>query len=477
MRRLTLALVSLLLLGLVACGSGAPSDHQASSSTSTTTALVSAQPSTTPGACPSPTAVPGATAVPTRAPTATPGIPDESYLGNSVKLAVALLRKWYIDPIPSYDPLVEAAYIGARNKAKLSDPIPDNFTTEPLAAFAALSEKAQGTATYQELTDAALASMAAALKDKHTVYLNSTQWQSERKGGTMSYGFVSQRLGDNAVVTVVYPATEAAAAGLRRGDLITTVDGKPAGQLSSSDFNRLSDGREFPVVYTRQGGPATTINIHIRAISLVQTTAEMLPGNIAYLRLYSFPRYAVCNAEGSFQALVDKAVGDLKAKGAKAWIIDLRNNGGGGLQGAAYFAGLLGMDGRFATLRYNDGSVNKIDSTSANQIGNAPFAVLIDGGSQSASEITAFALRDREQVPLIGQATAGNVQGAGAFPVGGGGLQITYAKIGIGAFEEHVDSNGVPPTIPVTLDRDLLAKEGRDTQIEAAVTYLKAHLR
>src|SRR5262249_33328381 len=158
------------------------------------------------------------------------------------------------------------------------------------------------------------------------------------------------KLGDFSVITLVYPGSPAEAAGLRRGDVIVSIDGKSSGQLTSADFTRLSDGRNFAVVYTRQGGPQTTVQIQLKSISLVQTSYEMLPGNVAYLRLYSFPRYQICNSQGSFQALVDKAVMELKAQGARGWILDLRGNGGGSLQGAAYLAGLLGLDGRLATL-------------------------------------------------------------------------------------------------------------------------------
>ena len=467
MRKLLPALLPLILWLGVACGSGSGNNPQASALT-TPTAQAAAAATATPAACPAPAA----------AAFATPAVaPDDAYLGNSIQAAIRLLQKWYIQPISSTQPLLEAAWTGARDKLKLTDAVPDAARRRPGRPIHDALQRAQGRATFQELTDAALTAMAATFKDKHTTYLPSAFWASERRGGTNSFGFVSQRLGDASVITIVYPGSAADAAGLRRGDVVSSVDGKPPSQITGSDFTRLSDGHSFPVVYTREGGPPTTIQIQIKPISLVQTTDELLPDNIGYLRLYSFPRYQVCNSEGMFREIVDRAVVDLKAKGARTWILDLRGNSGGALEGAAYLSGLFGLDGRLATLRYKDGSVNRVDSSSQSAIGTAPLAILIDEQSQSASEITAFALHDRLQAPLIGAHTAGNVQAAGAFPVGGGALQITYAKVGVGTFEESVDSGGVLPTIPVTLDRDLLAREGRDTQIEAAVAYLKAHLR
>jgi C-terminal processing protease CtpA/Prc len=88
----------------------------------------------------------------------------------------------------------------------------------------------------------------------------------------------------------------------------------------------------------------------------------------------------------------------------------------------------------------------------------------------------AYALQQDRHAYVIGEQSAGAVVGARPFPLAGGAFFITGAFIDVGPGNKVLDKIGVTPDKKVALDLDLLQREGRDSQLEAATSYLKQKL-
>jgi C-terminal processing protease CtpA/Prc len=202
----------------------------------------------------------------------------------------------------------------------------------------------------------------------------------------------------------------------------------------------------------------------------------MLGDDVAYLRVYEFVTAATCDQFSAARKTLDVAMDELARGQPRAWILDLRTNGGGYMPTGAYVSGRLGLEGEFVSFRARSGSEGRIESLGNNAVGAAPLVVLVDAYSASTSEITAFALQDAGKAYVIGEQTAGAVVGTNPWPVNGGAVFITSYLVEAGPKQKRIDKVGVTPDKKVELDLELLRREGRDSQLEAATAYLRQKL-
>jgi carboxyl-terminal processing protease len=153
-------------------------------------------------------------------------------------------------------------------------------------------------------------------------------------------------------------------------------------------------------------------------------------------------------------------------------ILDLRGNPGGGLDTVVEIADDFLAEGQVVTQEFGNESDKVFESTEEGVAEEVPLVILIDGGSASASEVLAGAIRDRERGTLIGTTSfgKGTVQTWWSLS-NNGGLRITTARWltpdGVWVHEE-----GLEPDFFVTLPDVETAEEFTDTQLEAAVDYL-----
>ena len=194
-----------------------------------------------------------------------------------------------------------------------------------------------------------------------------------------------------------------------------------------------------------------------------------------------YPRYASDNHAASHPDQLgregrplDRRLDDFDAQGVQGLILDLRNNAGGSLQTTDELLGRFLPD----TAR----SVHELDQRGHQTFELAggrlharqlPMVVLINGGSASASEVTAAALRDAHRAILVGQKTAGAVASSELLPLpGGGGIQIAVAAATAESGAD-LDGVGVAPDVVTAQSRTLADyRSGHDPQLEAAVTAL-----
>ena len=309
--------------------------------------------------------------------------------------------------------------------------------------------------------------------DKYASYLqpNSYYELQQNSGGVVSgAGIVAKADGSGyLVVTNVYKNSSAYLNGVKVGDVITEIDGrnllsmeedaaldKISGEIGSKlTMKLLRDGEEISVSLIRQ------------QIDIESVTGEMLDNGVGYIRITTFNEKTAEQFAGALNSLVDK--------GLKALILDVRGNGGG------VIAPLKSMLNRLlpacvaAVAEYANG-IRKtlIETDSVSNVG-VPMAVLVDGGTASAAEIFAVALRDEGKAVLIGTQTYGKavLQGTYSFP-DGTALTISNAKV-VPSKSEPYDGVGLKPdyvtALPTGATLDSVSREN-DSQLQKAIEIM-----
>ncbi len=220
----------------------------------------------------------------------------------------------------------------------------------------------------------------------------------------------------------------------------------------------LSEGKtqEKKVELTRQ-------RIALSPVIAALDKSQKLP--IGYVRLNQFSANAAKE--------LNQAVASLKKQGAQAYILDLRNNPGGLLQSGIEIARMW-LDRGTIVYTVNREGISDSFTASGNALTDAPLAVLVNGGTASASEILAGALQDNGRATLIGEKTFGKglIQSLFELP-DGAGIAITVAKY---ETPNHHDIHklGILPDEVISQDAITYQQIGSeaDSQYQAAVQYL-----
>ena len=232
----------------------------------------------------------------------------------------------------------------------------------------------------------------------------------------------------NVVIDQPYANTPSALAGLQKGDIILAIDNlSMAGKDNSFVSNHLrgTAGTTFQLKVKRPvSGKVFTVKITRKSIQLPAVPYYgMRPNNIAYINLSSFTEG--CSSD------VRKAFVELKEKGAKGLVLDLRDNGGGSLSEAVKIVNMFVPKG--ITLVKTKGKIARANSeykTTEEPIDTVmPIVVLVNENTASASEITAGSLQDLDRGVVLGAKTFGKglVQQVVQVPYGGS-LKLTSGK-------------------------------------------------
>jgi carboxyl-terminal processing protease len=235
----------------------------------------------------------------------------------------------------------------------------------------------------------------------------------------------------NGAVRVIGVAADSPAyeAGLRVGDQLTRIDGVPVMGLSEATVaNRLSGpaGTWVTVMTQHEGGlAARRLHVH-RAHIISDTVSERFSDGIVYLTIDSFNQATA----GSVWSILDTVV-DRAGKRLKGVVLDLRGNPGGLLHQSVRVADLFLDHGHIITTigRHPD-SDQDYEARGRDIVAGLPVVVIIDGGSASAAEIVAAALKDLHRAVVVGTTSygKGTVQTVISLP-NKGELTLTWSRL------------------------------------------------
>ncbi len=229
------------------------------------------------------------------------------------------------------------------------------------------------------------------------------------------------------VVADVFPGSPAEKGGVERGDLILQIDtartlGWPVDTVSAHLVGTI--GTTVTVTFARAGmnAPITTKFTRAQVHAFAVPYTLMLDDKIGYIPLQRF--------NASSGAELAEAVKGLQARGATRFVVDLRSNGGGDVDQAVKVSNVFLSRGMSVATQRERNQPPKFytaatDATDA----TGPVAVLVDGGTASASEIVAGSLQDHDRALILGQKTFGKglVQGVYTLP-DGFALKLTTGK-------------------------------------------------
>lgn len=324
----------------------------------------------------------------------------------------------------------------------------------------------------QEKVWGAIQGLAASYGDDYTIFLPPEEkeiFESEVRGDFQGVG-MEIGLRDEAL-TVVAPlkGTPAYRAGIESGDTILEIDGEPTrGITTEAAVKKIRGpaGTAVKFLLAREGEEPFEVSVVRDTIILPTIDTEARGDGIFVIRLYGF------NAQAP--QLFRNAVREFANSGNDKLILDLRGNPGGFLEVAVDIASWFLPVGRtIVTEDYNNESQNNVHRSRGYDVFTdaLKFAILIDGGSASASEILAGALREHGKATLIGEKTFGKGSVQQVFPVTADtSLKVTVARW-LTPEGRSISHDGIEPDIQVSMtpeDREA----GKDPQLDRAVEFL-----
>lgn len=251
----------------------------------------------------------------------------------------------------------------------------------------------------------------------------------------------------------VFPRSPAARGGIRAGDLIVAVDGRSIAGLSAEQATALIKGpagTRVRLTVERADGRRRTLSLVRREIKvpLVESQLDRVRAiPVGVVRLAGF-------SDGA-HGQVARAVKNLQKRGARAFVLDLRGNGGGLLSEAVLVSSVFLRGGEVVAVK-GRGEPTQVRRATGDPVApTAPLVVLVDRASASASEIVAGALRARRRAELVGTRTFGKGVVQELFQLSNGGvLDITVAfyelpdgrRIGRGGLRPDVAARDDPRT-------------------------------
>jgi len=280
------------------------------------------------------------------------------------------------------------------------------------------------------LVESAINGMLTSL-DPHSNYLNAKNFTDMKVQTRGEFGGLGIEVSmENGLVKVVSPIddTPAAKAGLKPGDLITNLDGDPVQGLTLPEAVEKMRGpvnSEIKLTIRREGKEPFDVKL-VRAVIKINSVRSHLEGdNIAYIRITSFNEQTDTGLNNAMKNLKQQA--NNKVAGV---VLDLRNNPGGLLDQAVAVSDAFLDKGEIVSTRGRRAEDAQRYNARAGDIAQGlPVAVLINGGSASASEIVAGALQDHHRAILLGTKSFGKGSVQTIIPLPGhGAMRLTTAR-------------------------------------------------
>lgn len=333
---------------------------------------------------------------------------------------------------------------------------------------------AHGKMSAHLLSYAAIAGMLNSVHDKYTVFLTPKEFAALNEGldgGSFAGTGIVIQVDDQSKyidVSNIVPDGPADKAGVQQDDVITAIDGVSTKGMTlqqASSHLRGKAGTQVQLTIQRDDKTLTQpISITRAEIHELSVYDKMLPGKIGYVELTVFGR--------DTGAELARALDRLQQEGARAIVMDLRDNGGGYLEAALDVSSKFIASGPIVSVESRASNVTTYEAEDT-AIPPLPLAVLVNGHTASASEITSGAIQDSGVGAIIGTKTFGKGVVQEILPLpDGSAIKITDARY-LTPHNRDINHLGITPDIVV--DENKGARYGdpaKDAQLTRALRYL-----
>lgn len=319
----------------------------------------------------------------------------------------------------------------------------------------------------QKMLDETIKGYINGLDDEYSEYMTEEEWnefQANALGNYVGIG-IYMSVDENGNVVVVSPikGTPAEQAGLQSGDVIVNVNDENVLGMSSdlvSSKIKGEEGSKVKITVLRES-EYLDFEVERKAIKVYHVETEMLENDIGYISLLTFD-------EGCAEELKAKYE-EIKAKGAKKIILDLRNNTGGIVDETLEIADyILPKDSKVLITVDSDGN-KETSVTKQDAIMNEELVVLVNEYSASASEILVGALKDHERAKIVGKNTYGKGVIQSVFLLtDGSALKLTINEY-FTPNETKINKVGIKPDYEI----DQNSETEEDEQLNKAIELLK----
>ena len=342
-------------------------------------------------------------------------------------------------------------------------------------AIAVICEAYPGDVAPRNLLYQAVKGMLGSL-DKFSEFIDPERYkllQIQMKGEYAGIGAILQMVNEQVMIRALEPGKPAEKAGLRPGDIILKIDGVSLEKKSVADVSSLLRGEEStPVVLTiLREAPRKVFDVKIERqkieIQAIQD-ARMIGKSLAYFRLAAWQEHTTSQA--------DAVLEELKKKGMKALVIDLRNNDGGLLtQAVALAERFLPKGKKIVSVQSKIKEQRKEYFVSEKEkYGNIDLVILVNEKSASASEVFSGAMQDHRRATIVGVQTFGKGSVQSVIPLDDvSGMKLTTARYATPS-GRIIDKIGLTPDRVIANGSE--GTPGADRQILEAIAILKQYM-
>jgi len=312
--------------------------------------------------------------------------------------------------------------------------------------------------------------------DPHSTYFDKEDAEAFDEQATGAYDGIGVELlqqQDNTLkVTAPIDDTPAARAGIRAGDVIVAIDGKPINASKAMEPLRGESGSKVILTIVRdKTAKPFDVSLQRETIRVASVRSKMLEPGYGYIRISTFQ----ADTGADFQ----KKLKQLQAGGKlRGLVLDLRSNPGGLLTSAVQVADDLLDKGNIVSTRGRISiSDAKFDATPGDLLNGAPVVVLVDAGSASASEVLAGALRDNKRARIIGSRTFGKGSVQTLLPLDNGdSVKLTTARYYTPS-GKSIQASGIVPDVLLTPEPEPGKADGPVSLTDYSEATLPGHLR
>ena len=316
--------------------------------------------------------------------------------------------------------------------------------------------------------------------DPHSAFMDQDEFEDLKIATEGNYSGIGVEVtAEDGVLTVIAPLDDspAARAGIRPGDAILAIDGQLLRSEPLDDAIKRIRGEPGTVVKLGIGREPLPkpleLTIERAVVSVHSVRFDMLEPGYGYLRISQFSETTGPDTLAAIRALEDEAGGELRGL-----VLDLRNNPGGVLDAAVEVSDAFLEDGTIVTAEGRSAESRfRMEALEGDLSRGAPIAVLVNGGSASAAEIVAGALRDNGRAKILGQTTFGKGSVQTVLPLEDGqALKLTTSRYftpsGVSIHERGIEPD-VPLPEPDAITAGIVDAAEPDAEIHAAVAWLK----